>query len=209
MTVENLKSLPITNLDAIPVIQPTAGEGGPGYARIHTDWVACTITGVASTTSTYRLGRIPTNSKVKQVFFSLKGGDTNATATLAFDINMAFSDSTLDVTQVNLQGTIPTTANTGAVTTVAAYSSPNKLFGTVVAANSGVATYNKDVTFNAGATTYPFSFRDDDLWDVFGFTNNQGYAQDPGGFFDFLLYVSTVAATAAAGLLGIEVIYVV
>jgi hypothetical protein len=114
-----------------------------------------------------------------------------------------------DNTQPALQGTIPTSANTGAVTTVAAYSSPNKIFGNVLAGNAGAATYNKDVTFNAGATTYPFSIRDDDVWDVFGFTNNQGYAQDPGGFFDFLLYISAVASTAAAGLVGIEVLYVV
>ena len=47
------------------------------------------------------------------------------------------------------------------------------------------------------------------LYQVFGFANNAGtLPQDPGGFFDLLLTVKTVAATAAAYTLYARVSYV-
>lgn len=203
MAVENLKSNAVTNLDAVPEIYMTAGEGAHGMMSVQTDYASPTAGG-GSIGSTYRLARIPTTAKVKRVRFYTKGIDSNAAATAAFDINVAFSDDLNDGTPSGVQGTIPTTAGGGAVTTVAAYASPNKLFGTVTVANAGAAK-ETDVTY---AGTFTPANALDDLWDVFGFVTAQGYAQDPGGYFDILAYLSTAAATPAAGTIGVEVDFV-
>ena len=205
MTVENLKSPTVTNLDAQPVVVATAGEGAPGMYRVLTDYTLPTAAAGSATGNSYRLARFPTNAKIKRVWLYTKGLDSNATATLALDVNVAFSDSTVDGTPSSLQGTIPTTANNGTVTTLAAYSTPNNLFGTHVVANSGAAR-ELDITFTGTLTP---ANQNDDLWNVFGFTNSAGLAQDPGGMFDILVVVSATAATAAAGTLAVEVDFVV
>lgn len=203
MTTENLKSTPITNLDAQPVIVPTTGEGAPAFSREIIDFVSTTTTGGA--TSTYRLARFPVEARITQVKAYVGTVDNNASPSWVGDYNVAFSDSTVDGTNPNLQGLIPTTALNGATTTVALYSSPNKLFGQVSAAASDAIVY-KEITYNGTAYT-PLNAQTP-LWDYFGFTNNAGTLQSPGGFFDILVYVSTAAATAHAGTLGVEVDFV-
>ncbi len=218
MSGENLKSVPITNLDATPVVVATAGEGLPGIMRVATD-VAVPTSSVAQW-STYRLCRIPTNAKIKKVMLYTSGIDSNATATATLDINIAFSDSAVDGTSVALQVTIPSNKHdgtslafvngTGYNTGYANSGTGNKLFGNVAVSNSG-ATQNLEITYHnttAGQGFFPAN-RDDDLWDVLGFVNNSGVAQDPGGFFDIFVVVAAAVATAAAGVIGIEVDYVV
>lgn len=202
MTTENLKSLPITNLDATPVIVATSGEGSPAFIRGIQDNVTTTTTGGIG--STYRLARFPVDAKVTKVHAYIGAVDSNAVATWVGDFNVAFSDSTVDGTNQNLQGLIPTSSLNGTTTTVAAYSLPNKLFGQVKAGNSSAVVYT-EITFN-GATYNP-TLTQTPLWDVLGFTNSIGAIQSPGGFFDILVYVSTAAATAHAGILGVEVDY--
>jgi len=204
MTTEALKSTAITNLDATPVVVASAGEGAPGLLRAIDDAVDTTTAGGA--TSTYRLARFPVEAKIKHVYAYIGDVDSNATATWVGDYNVAFSDSTVDGTSASYQGLIPTSALTGATTSVASYASPNKLFGSKTASNSGAVQAVDDITFNG---TFLPADRQNPLWNYFGFTNAQGNAQSPGGNFDILIYVSTAAATAHAGHLGVEVDFVV
>jgi hypothetical protein len=214
---ENIKTLALTNLDATPQIYPTTGEGGPGYLKMLTDSLA--PSSAVAQWSTYRLARFPTNSKVKRVWTYLSGIDTNATPTATFDYNIAFSDDNNDGTQVALQATIPSNKrdgtslafvlNTGYATTYANAGTGNKLFGTVAGSASG-ATQNTEITFKnvtAAQGFFPVN-RDDDLWNIQGFLNAQGTAADPGGFFDIFVVVATAVATAAAGVIGVEVDFV-
>lgn len=196
MSAENLKSQTITNLDAQPIVVATSGEGSPFYRKAQTDFVSPTTGGLATITNTYKACRIPSTAKIKRVRLDVPGATPLGTTGPSFDVNLIFSDSAFDGTQASLQGLIPTSANTGATTTVAAYASPNKLFGTISLANVVGTTGPKDITFNG---TYTAANLEDDIWDVFGFVNAQGVAQDPGGNFDFLLYLSTAATVAAAG----------
>lgn len=214
--MEQLKSSPITNLDATPIVMLTAGEGLPGMARVATDYVNPT-TAVAAF-ATYRLCRIPTNSKVKKVQLYTTGVDST-TAPAGFDVNVAFSDSAADGTPQALQGTIPSSKHDGtsiAFNGTTGYSTAytntgtgNKLFGVLLTQGSAGATLNREITF--GNVTSGVGFtpanRDDDLWNILGFTAN-GQAQDPGGFFDFLVVMGTVG-TAAAGTIAIECDFVV
>ena len=202
MTVENLKSTAITNLDASPVTPNTRGAGASAYSYQIDDTIAATASGLGSATSTYKLCRIPVNAKVKSLDIAVSTGlDTNATPTLVFDLNMIFSDSTTDGTQAALQGLIPTSANTGSTTTVASYSSPNLLFGqtTGTQAKTTFVKTRTNLLFNGVGSNYAITFPQTELWSLFGFVNPYSVAMDPGGFFDLLMYVSTGAATGAAG----------
>jgi len=209
MTVEHLDSSVLTTLDAQPISVPTAGEGAPGLLRVVTDYIKPTAAGMASIGSTYRLCRIPVYAKIKSVVIDLGAVDTNASAAAVFDINLAFSDSAYDGTQVALQNLIPTTALTGATTSIATYSTPNIIFGTIAAKNSGVKSLGNEVVFGGSDTAWFPAGRELPLWDFFGFVNSQGTAQDPGGFFDLLLYLSTAAGTGASDYIGARVSYVV
>ncbi len=208
MTVENLDSNFITQQLNQPLLYETAGEGVAGVYREVSDNIAVTASGMGSIGSTYRLCRFPTYARVKSVIIDLGNVDTGG-ATAVFDVNVAFSDSPYDSTQTALQKLIPTTALTGATTTIASYSSPNKIFGTITAANN-TTKYNNQQIWSGTLTNWFPGGRDLPLWDFLGFTNAiSGYAQDPGGFFDILLYLSTAAATGAAASIGVRVGFVI
>ncbi len=203
--MENLDSGTLVLLDTVPLQAPSSGEGASGVLRVQQDQVAATAAG-GVVGATYRLARFPVEAKVKRVHLYTSGCDSNAAATEKLDVNVAFSDSQYDGTNPNLQGTIPTTALNGTVTTVAAYAAPNKLFGAAVPLLNAGAAQELDVTYKGAYLPQNALVP---LWSYFGFVNNAGTAQSPGGNFDILLYVSTAAATGAAGDLGVEVDFVI
>ena len=205
-----LESQQLINLDVPPVLVPTTGEGAANKLYQNEDYLSPTASNVQY--STYTLGpRIPTNAKIKKVQMYGKGIDSNATAAVAVDINLIFSDAPLggiaaglpvnDGTTAVNAGQIPTSALTGAVTSITAYSSPNKMFGSSVVAVANSGAYKlQEITH---ANTFTFAMRQLPLWDALGFT------VDPGGFFNFFVVVETASSTAAAGTLGLIVDYAV
>lgn len=177
----NLKDANLTGLDATPPAPSTTGEGAAGYLKEIDGFV--TALSADNTTSKYRMCRVKTNVKVKE----LKISSAVATAGAA-DINVAYSDAPLSG---NLDGTPPALA--GTIVQVAA--ADNKLFG---AASSLVAQVNVDVTF---AGTFTAANRNQPLWQVLGL------ASDPGGYFDIVFNVTTAITTGgvvAAKLLFVE-----
>lgn len=226
MTTEILSSVAITNLDAQPVVVSTSGEGAAGDLVAQQDQVTHTSAFGSAAGNASRQCRFPVQAKVKHVYVYGTGLDSNATATLEVDVNVAFSDSTVDGTPVGAQAQIPQSALTGAVTTLASYTSPNKMFGAgyLIVNNSGAVKYT-EVTYS---NTYTPLLAQKPMWAVLGgtglataapFNAGGGFAQqggsgqidNPGGFFDMLLVVvsSHTAATAASGNIGTEVDYVV
>jgi hypothetical protein len=205
-----LESATLVGLNVPPVLIPTTGEGAANKLYQNEDFISPTSANVQF--STYTLGpRIPSNAKIKKVQMYGKGIDSNATAAVAVDINLIFSDAPLggiaaglpvnDGTTATNAGQIPTSALNGNVTSITAYSSPNKMFGSsvVAVANSG-AFKLQELTH---ANTFTFAMRQLPLWDALGFT------VDPGGFFNFFVVVETASSTAAAGTLGLIVDYAV
>lgn len=236
MTTYYLTSTSIKNLDGgatnytgIP-LRNSRGMGDAGFMKRVEDYVNIPAADL-TVGSTFRLVRIPTGAIVKKVTIYSDGPlDTNSSPVLALDFNIAFSDANTnavgaaagdgsygnsvdDGTPANLAGQIPTSANTGAVTTVSAYSSPNILFGTYTVQSHTVGIpWATDITLG-GATglasnNYTIADMQLPLWEVFGFTGGQGYAQDPGGWFDLMAYVSVAAATGANHNLWASVDYI-
>ena len=77
----------ITGFDASPIVRPTAGQGG----AVHKVVQFATITGVTGDTSsyTYRMVRLPTNSMVHRVLVT----NDVAVTTWAGSIGLYFSDA--------------------------------------------------------------------------------------------------------------------
>jgi len=217
--MEQLKSNTVTNLDATPVIVATAGEGTPGVLKAQSDTIA--PTSAVAQFATYRLSRFPTDAKVKHVWCYTSGLEAQTTATASLDINVSFSDSTVDGTQAILQATLPSNKHdgtsllfqgtTGYSTGYTNSGTGNKLFGDALLQGvKGIVKYQEVTFLNTTATAGFFpANREDNLWNVFGFTNSQGTAQDPGGAFDIFVVVAAALTTAAAGIIGVEVDFVV
>lgn len=207
---DTVKSLSITNLDSTPLIVSNAGQGDVGRFITVDDYCAATVAGLQSAGSYYKLVRLPSFAIVKSV---LVGADTgpNLNGSLSLDLNLIFSDSTIDGTPVFLQGLIPTSANTGGTTTIASYSSPNKIYGTWKPAASSALIEPTEEIFNGLGSAYSFTggFISQPLFQLFGFTDGRGQPSDPGGYFDLMAYVATGATTGAACNLYARVSYVI
>lgn len=213
--MEALKSNTVTNLDAQPIVVATAGEGMIGDLWAESDTIA--PTSAIAQFATYRLARFPTDAKVKHVWCYTSGLEAQTTATASLDINVAFSDSTADGTPVVLQSAIPSNKHdgtalpyqgtTGYSTGYTNSGTGNKLFGDALLQGvKGVVKYQEVTFLNTTASVGFFpANREDNLWNVFGFTNAQGTAQDPGGWFDIFVVVAAALTTAAAGIIGVEV----
>src|SRR4051812_15446813 len=99
----HLKSTPITNLDATPVVPNTTGEGGPGYVREVSGYATAVAADAAG--STYQFVRVPSNAKVKSVVFT-----SEAQGAGKVQLGVYYSSSTVDGTAAANQGlVVPTT----------------------------------------------------------------------------------------------------
>jgi hypothetical protein len=183
MSADTLKSASITTLDGAAsngttTTQLTAGVGAAGREHNHSDYVAATAAGLADTTSTYKMVRLPTSAIIKSASLYTKAAlDSNGSPTLAVDLGAYYSDSTIDGTPASLQGT----------SISASCFVSNKTFG------SGTAL-NIDAVSNLNA-----NLRNSPLW------KQVGLSADPGGYIDLVLAVHTGAATGVAGNIGLNV----
>jgi len=226
------KSAVITDHDSTPKKASTAGEGAFGFLRQVEDIVAVTATDLVSTItsrngSTFRMCRFPTQAKLKKVELASDDSlDSNATASVAFEIGVAFSDSLTDGTKKDYAGLLPSSTLTGVVPVAYDSATFNAMFGTLT--NADAPTTDKmpriDVTFGAllgappgtggsnqyalTAGTYTLAASMAPLWQFFGYVDGRGNPQDPGGYFDIFLRNSVVAATGHAANIYGKVQYV-
>lgn len=183
MAADTVKSASITTLDGAPQnstspTQLTAGKGGRGYATNYSDFVAATSGGLASTSSTYKMVRLPADCIVKVGRLYTKSGLDSSTG-LAVDLGAYYSDSTIDGTAAANQGVL-ISANCFVA---------NQAFGQSSAGSNIDAFSNLDA-----------SLRTSPLWAQVGLSSN------PGGYIDIVLAVHTAASgTASAGNIGIDV----
>lgn len=176
MAVEHTKSTAITNMDAGSLIAPTAGEGGPAPLKWNEGSASTTTT--SSVDSTFQFVRVPSNCKVKQVWF--ESADMGSTGTV--DIGVYYATDGLG----------------GKPTTLLAANVIDRTFFASALDNSGQAFALTNITRESG--TYTIAKQIQPLWQALGLTS------DPGGNFDICATITTAAATAAA-LMGLSVAY--
>lgn len=99
MATEALKSTSVTALDATPIAQVTAGAGAPSYLWHLGEYIACSAS--MDVGSTYRMLRLPSNAKLKDLVF-----EAAALGAGAFDIGAYYSDSANDGTPAASQGLV-------------------------------------------------------------------------------------------------------
>ncbi len=179
MGTSALKSTAITNLDASPPLVSTEGEGAPGYLRSVEGFITTVAADAAG--STYRLVRLPSNAKVKEVVFRAAAQGAGKVQLSAY-----YSDSATDGTQPSLQGlVVPTNGAAffaGDIDCASAVT-PADYLGTGSSVVWTIDKWNKQ------------------LWDALGI------ASDPGGFIDLVAVVHTTDITTGAALLGVSVRY--
>lgn len=179
MTTEALKSTPITNLDATPVVTNTAGNGAPGIVRRVSGFATPSASMAAG--STYRLVRLPSAARDITMTF-----ESAAQGAGKFNLSAYYSDSAVDGTQVSKQGIIvPTTGD--------------QFWASDIDCASAVV--RTDVTNESGNNT--LDKRGKELWDALGLTS------DPGGFIDVVAVVHTTDITTGTGKFGVSVTYVI
>lgn len=182
MAVSHFKSTAITNLDTIPPLTPTTGEGGPGYVRSVNGFATAAAADAAG--STYQFVRIPSNAKVKHLFFT-----SEAQGAGAVQLGVYYSDSTVDGTAVANQGlVVPTTGV--------------NFFANDISIAAAVNSVDEVMQNMATGGANNLSLSNQPLWQALGLTS------DPGGFFDIVATVHTTAITTGTGRLGVDCQYV-
>lgn len=99
MGTSALKSASITNLDATPVVQNTAGEGAPQKLKSVDGFVTAVAADAAG--STYKFCRVQSTVKVKALDF-----ESEAQGAGKVQLGVYYSDSTVDGTAVANQGAV-------------------------------------------------------------------------------------------------------
>lgn len=148
MAVDHVKSTFVTNLDATPSVQNTAGEGGPAPLK----FVDGFATGVASSSinATYQFCRVPSNAKIKSLLF-----ESEAQAAGAVDLGVYYA--------TDGEGGRPTALLAAAAISQALFASALALTGAFVPI---------DVVNESG--TYTLDKRTQPLWQAAGLTTDPG-----------------------------------
>ena len=175
MAVDHVKTTPITNMDAGSLIVPTAGEGGPAVNKSNTG----IATGVAASSidATYQMCRVPSNSKIKRIFFQ-----TQTQAVGITDVGVYYATDGLG----------------GRPTTLLVANAINRTF--FASAIALTTTTVQDLTGNPITSGYTPDKRNQPLWQALGLTS------DPGGNFDIVLSLTT-AITTGGGVMVMDVVY--
>lgn len=180
MGTSTLKSVPITNLDATPVVPMTTGEGSQGVLRTVEGFVTTVAADAAG--STYRLVRVPTRAILKDCIFRAEAQGAGKV-----QLSVYYSDSTVDGTPSGNQGIVVPSTGAGFISDdidcASAVTAVDKLGG-------------------GAAPGWNMSMHNTQLWSALGL------ATDPGGFFDIVAVVHTTAVTTGAARIGVSVGFV-
>jgi hypothetical protein len=148
MAVDHVKSASITSLDASPVVQQTAGEGGPAPLK----YVDGFTTAVASSSvgATYQLCRVPSNAKIKSIVF-----ESEAQTAGKFDLGVFYA--------TDGEGGKPTSLLVANAISAA-------IFAAAIDCASAVTPVEK-----VGSTaTYSLDKRTQPIWQAAGLTSDPG-----------------------------------
>lgn len=152
MAVDHVKSATITNLDASPATQNTAGEGAGGLLKEISGYA--TAVASSSADATYQLVRIPSNCKVKSIIF-----ESEAQGAGKFDLGLYYA--------TDGQGGKPTSL-------LAAAAIDQDFFATVI--DCAAAVTPTEVVNESGS--YTLDKRNQPIWQAAGLTADPGGSFD-------------------------------
>lgn len=178
--VDTLSSQSIANLDASPVVANTSGVGARGEVCEYSDYVTPTAAGIQSTSSLYKMVRLPLYIKVKELVLTADA-HLDTSSGLSLDVGAYWSDSTVDGTPASLQGT-QISAN---------------CFAAAIDFHTSFTKVNADTAWTAADRNKP-------LWQALGLSSGATGAP-PVGFVDVVIAVHTGATTGVSNPLGISV----
>jgi len=164
MTTEAVKSTALTNLDATPVVPNLAGLGA--FGRLVSVFGSCAVADAKTTGSTYQLVRMSSAARL----VSIKLWLDSAVTTMAGDVTLYYSSSTVDGTDPTKQGTLVTAHIFKTALDLHAIVAPTEYYlgGTITGASLGKR-----------------------LWEL------AGLSSDPGGKMDLTLVTTGTQSGAA------------
>lgn len=180
-----VKSSSITNLDANPVLLPTAGAGAKGALVVTNDSVAATGTTSGASQAgqiILRMCRIPATAKVKAVYV-----EGTAQTQGVWDVGLYYSDATNDGTPASQQGTLVPGAQSFFASAVSFNSALNRTDVTNESTNYPATLRNVPIAAATNGTTQITTLSTSQL----------------GGFLDVCLTNTTTVQVG--GLVGCEV----
>lgn len=169
MAVDHVKSTPITNLDSSPAVQNTAGEGGAAPLKCISSGSVVAVAS-SSQNATYQFVRVPSNAKVKAMFF-----ESAAQAGGTVDIGLYYATDGV--------GGKPTSL-------LAANAINQALFASAVAVTSlsqPTNVVNESGSFGPDKQIQP-------LWQA------AGLSADPGGNFDIVGTINSAITTGTGAM---------
>lgn len=181
--IENIKSTPITNLDATPPQIQNAGVGAAGDLQ-QVDGAAAVTGTNSSAGSTYQLCRIPQNAIVKSVKLWLDAAGTTITGHCGVTFSTAPTDGTPAADQPTTFGGAPVYVNTIA----AGSANSAQSWFTNALALAAIVTPTEEST---QATNHLSVQRQQPMW------QNLGLAAPVAGYFDITFTLSATAGSAA------------
>lgn len=179
--VTTVKSTQITNLDSIPIVYNTSGQGAKGALNV-TEGSAMSGTQAAGTAGDIilRLCRIPATAKVKAVYV-----DGAAQTTGVWNVGLYYSDATNDGTPASQQGLVVD----------ADFFGSNVSFASAV--NHSDVT-NESGTYTADRRVYPIAQATNGTVQLTSLSTSQ-----LGGYMDLCL--TNVGTVQVSGLVGASV----
>ena len=172
------KSVQITNLDASPAVENTAGNGAPGRLQEVDGFVTAAAADGAGTK--YLMVRLSSQAVVKTVTL-----ESEAQGAGKVQCGLYYADDARYLAGGS--------ANAGVVIDVKFFSDDKDLASAVAPTN---------ITYNGTAPTYNISKRTQPLWQA------AGLSSDPGGMFDVVLTVHTTDVTTGTGRIYLKVTYI-
>lgn len=192
MAVDHVKSTPITELDATPIVRQTGGQGGPEKLKTVEGFV--TIVASSSADATYQVVRVPFDAIIKKIIVDAEA----FTTTGQFDVGVYYA--TDGSNQLSASSLLAADAIDQDFFTITALDGgeANGLYA-VLTPGGGFRITNATVAQDDN-TVWDYADVHIPLWEALGLTTN------PGGNADICLTI-TEANGAGTPVVGLQVEY--
>lgn len=191
MAVVHVKSTPITNLDATPVVKSTTGQGAAGMLKEVNSGLV-TVTASSSIDSTYQMVRVPSDAVIKELIAHLGAHTTTG----QIDIGVYYA--TDDSNQLSEASLAAADAIDQDLFTISVLDVDDQAVYAQLVPGGGLRVSGSTPAIDEN-TVWTRAHANQPLWQVLGLSS------DPGGNFDICFtYVEAVGAATAVVSLSVK-----